>query len=82
MTGRPRSRANREGSIFPYRNGCAAYVWVTTPAGERKRRWVYERTREDTRQVGQAPGQGRRGTHANRDTDRGGIPRLLAVGSD
>ena len=48
MTGRPRSRANREGSIFPYRNGCAAYVWVTTPAGERKRRWVYERTREET----------------------------------
>ncbi len=32
---RPRGRANGEGSIFPYRNGYAGYVWVTTPAGER-----------------------------------------------
>ena len=24
-------RANGEGSIFPYRNGYAAYVWVTKP---------------------------------------------------
>src|SRR5487761_1371758 len=46
MTGRPRARANGEGSIFPYRNGYAAYVWVTTPAGERKRRWAYGPTRE------------------------------------
>jgi hypothetical protein len=37
-----RARANGEGSIFPYRNGgYAAYVWVTTPAGERKRKYVY-----------------------------------------
>lgn len=35
---RNRARANGEGSIFPYRNGYAAYVWVTTPAGERKKR--------------------------------------------
>lgn len=41
-----RRRPNGEGSIFPYRNGYAAYVWVTTPAGERKRRWVYGKTRE------------------------------------
>lgn len=43
---RPRGRANREGSIFPYRNGYAAYVWVTTPTGERTRKWVYGQTRE------------------------------------
>src|SRR5690625_3479716 len=35
-----------EGSIFPYRNGYAAYVWVTTPAGRRNRKWVYGKTRE------------------------------------
>jgi hypothetical protein len=31
MTGR--ARANGEGSIFPYRNGFAAYVWVSKPNG-------------------------------------------------
>jgi integrase len=44
MTGR--ARANGEGSIFPYRNGYAAYVWVRTPAGTRKKKWVYGKTRE------------------------------------
>ncbi|GAA1571746.1 site-specific integrase [Actinomadura kijaniata] len=44
---RRRSRANGEGSIFPYRGRYAAYIWVTTPAGERKRRWVYGKTREE-----------------------------------
>src|SRR3954451_18120290 len=44
MTGR--TRANGEGSIFPYRNGYAAYAWVTTPAGTRKRKYVYGKTRE------------------------------------
>ena len=39
-------RANTEGSIFPYRSGWAAYVWVTTPGGERRRKYVYGRTRE------------------------------------
>ncbi|WP_067808141.1 site-specific integrase [Actinomadura formosensis] len=39
-------RANGEGSIFPYRNGYAAYVWVTTPSGERRKKWVYGKTRE------------------------------------
>jgi len=48
VSGRPRIRANREGSIFPYRNGYAAYAWVTTPGGDRKRRWVYGKTREET----------------------------------
>ena len=43
---RPRGRANREGSIFPYRNGYAAYIWVTTPSGNRTRKWVYGKSRE------------------------------------
>ena len=41
-----RSRANGEGSIFPYRNGFAAYVWVRTPAGKRSKKWVYGKSRE------------------------------------
>lgn len=41
-------RANGEGSIYPYRNGTfAAYVWVSTPDGRRKRKYVYGKTRED-----------------------------------
>jgi hypothetical protein len=39
-------RANGEGSIFPYRKGFAAYVWITTPSGKRQRKYVYGRTRE------------------------------------
>lgn len=38
-------RANSEGSIYPYRNGYAAYAWVTTPDGGRKRKYVYGQTR-------------------------------------
>jgi integrase len=45
-TARPRGRANGEGSIFPYRNGYAAYVWVTTPDDEQVRKYVYGQTRE------------------------------------
>nr|WP_199431211.1 site-specific integrase [Qaidamihabitans albus] len=41
-----RSRSNGEGSIFPYRNGYAGYVWVRTPTGKRKRKYVYGPTRE------------------------------------
>lgn len=44
---RQRQRANREGSIFPYRTGYAAYVWVTTPDGIRRRKWAYGKTREE-----------------------------------
>src|SRR5262249_27290563 len=40
------TRANGEGSIFPYRNGFAAYVWVTKPDGKRTRKYVYGHTRE------------------------------------
>jgi integrase len=43
---RPRGRANGEGSIYPYKNGYAAYVWVTTPTGDPARKYVYGKTRE------------------------------------
>lgn len=43
---KPRARANGEGSIYPYKNGYAAYVWVTTPSGLRRRKYVYGKTRE------------------------------------
>ena len=43
---RPRGRANGEGSIYPYRNGYAAYVWVTTPTGDGARKYIYGQTRE------------------------------------
>src|SRR5690242_4603416 len=42
-----RTRANGEGSIFPYRNGYAAYVWVAKPDGRRTRKYVYGKTREE-----------------------------------
>ena len=48
MTGR--ARANGEGSIYPFRNGFAAYAWVTTPAGQRKRKYVYGPDRETVHQ--------------------------------
>jgi hypothetical protein len=41
-----RTRHNGEGSIFPYRNGYAAYTWVRTPTGRRQRKYVYGKTRE------------------------------------
>ena len=41
-----RSRSNGEGSIYPNRNGFAAYVWVTLPSGRRQRKYVYGQTRE------------------------------------
>jgi len=42
-----RTRQNGEGSIFPYRNGFAAYVWVDKPDGKRGRKWLYGKTREE-----------------------------------
>ncbi len=44
-----RVRSNGDGSIFPYRNGYAAYVWVTTPSGRRQRKYVYGKTRDVVR---------------------------------
>jgi hypothetical protein len=45
--GNGRVRANGEGSIYPYKNGYAAYAWVTTPTGEKKRKYLYGQTREE-----------------------------------
>lgn len=42
-----RGRANGEGSIYPYRNGFAAYVWATKPNGTRARKYVYGKTHEE-----------------------------------
>gem|GEM_PF-6714195 len=39
-------RANGEGSIYPHRNGFAAYAWVDTPDGKRRRKYVYGKTRD------------------------------------
>ena len=38
-------RADGEGSIFPRGSGYAAYVWVTTPTGTRRRKYVYGKDR-------------------------------------
>lgn len=40
-------RGNGEGSIYPYRNGFAAYAWVTTPMGKPSRKYVYGKTRPE-----------------------------------
>jgi integrase len=42
-----KARDNGEGSIYPYRNGFAAYAWVTTLNGCRKRKYVYGKTRDE-----------------------------------
>jgi integrase len=42
-----RARANGEGSIYRYRTGWAAHVWITTPEGRRQRKSVYGKTREE-----------------------------------
>lgn len=44
MTGH--ARANGKGSIFPYHHGFAAYTWVTKPDGQRQRKYLYGKTRE------------------------------------
>jgi integrase len=57
-----RARANGEGSIYPFRNGYAAYVWVTTPAGKRQRKYVYGKTREEVHEKWiRLQGESRRG---------------------
>ncbi|MDQ0600565.1 integrase [Streptomyces canus] len=40
-------RGNGEGSIYPYKNGFAAYVWVTKPDGTRARKYAYGKSREE-----------------------------------
>ena len=54
MTGR--ARANGEGSIFPYRNGYAAYAWVRTPRGPTEEEVALRQDpRGGSRQVDEAP---------------------------
>ncbi|MGV9313431.1 site-specific integrase [Streptomyces sp. NPDC003691] len=40
-------RGNGEGSIYSYRNGFAAYAWVTRPDGTKARKYVYGKTRDE-----------------------------------
>ncbi|MGW6879803.1 site-specific integrase [Streptomyces goshikiensis] len=47
MGGVSGKRGNGEGSIYPYKNGYAAYVWVTKPDGKRARKYAYGKTREE-----------------------------------
>jgi integrase len=42
-----KKRANGEGSIYHYKDIFSAYVWVETPDGHRKRKYVYGPTREE-----------------------------------
>jgi integrase len=70
-------RHNGEGTIYPYRNGYAAQVWVTTPHGRRERKTVYGKTREVVHDKWvQLQEQARRGPVTTK------VPRLeeLAVG--
>ncbi|MFE7981756.1 tyrosine recombinase XerC [Streptomyces cellulosae] len=47
MVGMSGKRGNGEGSIYPYKNGYAAYVWVTKPDGKQARKYAYGKTREE-----------------------------------
>ena len=56
-------RHNGEGSIYPVRGGYRGYVWCTSPAGGRYRKYVKGKTYEDTQAgLAQAPGYGKPGT--------------------
>jgi len=72
-------RANGEGSIFPYRNGFAAYVWITTPSGKRQRKYVYGRTREivHSRWV-ELTRKAARGACCHQSADSCGVPLSMA----
>ena len=43
---RGRTRGNGEGSIYPVQDGYRGYVWCTSPAGERYRKYVKGKTYE------------------------------------
>ncbi len=78
MTAR-RARANGEGSIFPYRNGVAAYAWVTKPDGKRTRKYVYGKTREDVHDKWlKLLQQAKLGPVATSTPTLGGVPGVLA----
>lgn len=44
-----RRRGAGEGSIYRFRDGWAAYVWVTKPDGKRARKYVYGKSREQVK---------------------------------
>jgi integrase len=44
-------RHNGEGSIYPVKGGYRAYVWCTSPAGKRYRKYVKGKTYDDTQQA-------------------------------
>jgi integrase len=48
---RPRKRGNGEGSIYPVEGGYRGYVWVTSPDGIRRRKYVKGRTYEETKEA-------------------------------
>ena len=75
-----RARANGEGSIFPYRNGYAAYVWVDKPDGKRARKYVYGQTRELVHDKWiKLHAQAKAGPVATNVPDRGRLPGVLAA---
>ena len=47
----PRKRGNGEGSIYPVEGGYRGYVWVTSPDGIRRRKYVKGRTYEETKEA-------------------------------
>ena len=47
--GKSRRRSRGEGSIYRFRDGWAAYVWVIRPDGTRGRKYVYGATQEQVR---------------------------------
>ena len=74
--------ANGEGSIFPYKNGWAAYVWVTTPEGLKARKWLYGKTREEIYDPWvQLKAKAAKMPIPTSNPHRDGIPRVLAGGS-
>jgi integrase len=44
-------RHNGEGSIYPVKDGYRGYVWCTTPAGERYRKYVKAKTYDEAQQA-------------------------------
>ncbi len=44
-------RHNGEGSIYPVKGGFRGYVWCTSPAGERYRKYVKGKTYDDTQRA-------------------------------
>ena len=75
-----RARANGEGSIFPYRNGYAAYVWVDKPDGKRARKYVYgQDTGAGPRQMDQTSCAGQSRSGRDECSHRGRLPGVLVA---